>query len=159
MIPLIVTHPAFLICRRLLGASITGNNQTYKLNLLLLNIFVFFFLYQLYESKEIDFNQLVECNATNTPFRDLQARKVAFINDMGLQTNGERIFDLSVASFKRKFFKDNKAKKMALNNNRAEDAKNEDNKEENKEQRGRRKYVSKTEKRRASKTLSMKSLP
>jgi hypothetical protein len=148
-----------MICRRLLGASITGNNQTYKLNLLLLNIFVFFFLYQLYESKEIDFNQLVECNSTNAPYRDLQARKVAFINDMGLQTNGERIFDLSVANFKRKFFKDNKAKKMALNNNRAEEAKNEDNKEENKEQRGRRKYVSKTEKRRASKTLSMKSLP
>lgn len=106
----------------------------------------------------MDFNHLMGCDATNTPFRDLQARKVAFKNDLGLQANGERIFDLSVANFKRKFFKENKAKKMAVENNKAKDAKNEENKEENKEERGRRRYISKTEKRKASKTLSMKSM-
>ena len=132
--------------------------MTYKVNLILLTLFVFFFLYQLYQSKEIDFNQLVAFDATNTPYRDLQARQVAFKSDMGLQTNGERIFDLSVANFKRTFFKDNKAKKIAGVNNKAKDAENEDNKEENKEERGRRRYISKTEKRKASKTLSIKSL-
>jgi len=110
-----------------------GDNNTYKFNLFLLNLFVFFFLYQLYQSKEIDFNQLLACDSTNTPFRDLQARIVSFKNDMGLQTNGERIFDLSVANFKRAFFKDNKAKKIAVDNNKANDAENEDNNEENKE--------------------------